>query len=611
MIRQKYQRALAKIAWGYILICFDINFGVNGHAVSILPKWAGFLLIFMALDGVALMERSAAALKPIGLVLTLEAAIGWCAALIGLDWNYPWIQILIILLNLYFQFQLLTNLADIAQRAGSAYGKSLRILRTVLTVILTLTGALELLPDSWLAAIQRYPAIVAAAAVTQAVTALILCITLFCYKKEQTWDLELPAYVERVLASLQRAGHEAFVVGGCVRDSLMGKRPADWDVCTSALPEETTACFGEKETIPTGVKHGTVTVLTDGHPVEVTTYRIDGDYLDGRHPSEVAFTRSLEEDLRRRDFTMNAIAYSPSAGPVDVCGGREDISAGLIRCVGDPRKRFEEDALRILRALRFKAVLGFMLDGETARAVRSCRALLEHISKERIQSELSKLVMGDHADSVLKSYGEVLQVCVPEFRDVSKGVSVEALPRELTVRLAVLFRGGTKGALRALKYDNHTVKQASAIARLLDQRPEPPAERAELLRLLRDEGREAVELYFAAADAIGSGGAGEVSGRNAAFAGASAPSASSASAAAVKGASRGPASLRLQQLLAEDPCYRLDQLAVSGGDLIQMGMNPGPEIGRLLKEMLELVIDGKLENNGGSLFDYAKERGAL
>lgn len=431
-----------------------------------------------------------------------------------------------------------------------------------------------------------------------------------CALAKIAWDLELPAYVERVLASLQRAGHEAFVVGGCVRDSLMGKRPADWDVCTSALPEETTACFGEKETIPTGVKHGTVTVLADGHPVEVTTYRIDGDYLDGRHPSEVAFTRSLEEDLRRRDFTMNAIAYSPSAGPVDVCGGREDIGARLIRCVGDPQKRFEEDALRILRALRFKAVLGFMLDGETARAVRSCRALLEHISKERIQSELSKLVMGDHADSVLKSYGEVLQVCVPEFRDVSKGVSVEALPRELTVRLAVLFRGGTKGALRALKYDNHTVKQASAIARLLDQRPEPPAERAEMLRLLRAEGREAVELYFAAADAIGSG-AGEVSGRNAASAGASAPSASSASAASVKGVSRGPASLRLQQLLAEDPCYRLDQLAVSGGDLIQMGMKPGPEIGRLLKEMLELVIDGKLENNGGSLFDYAKERGAL
>ncbi len=389
--------------------------------------------------------------------------------------------------------------------------------------------------------------------------------------------IELPAYVEQVLAGLERVGHEAFVVGGCVRDSLMGKRPADWDVCTSALPEETTACFGEKNTVPTGVRHGTVTVLMDGHPVEVTTYRIDGAYLDGRHPSEVVFTRSLEEDLRRRDFTINAIAYSPSAGLVDVCGGREDIGAGLIRCVGDPQKRFEEDALRILRALRFQAVLGFTLDDETDRAVRDCRTLLEHISKERIRSELSKLVLGDHADSVLKSCGEVLQVCVPEFPDVSKGVSVEALPRELTVRLAVLFRGRTKEALRTLKYDNHTVNQASAIARLFDRQPEPPEERAELLRLLRDEGRETVELYFAAADAIGNGAA----------------------------------SLRLQQLLAEDPCYRLDQLAVSGGDLVRMGGKPGPEIGRLLQEMLELVIDGKLENNEESLFDYAKERGAL
>ena len=582
MIRQKYQQALAKIAWGYILICFDINFSVNGHAVSILPKWAGFLLIFMALDGVSLMEHSAAALKPIGLVLTLEAAIGWCAVLIGLDWNYPWIALLIVVLHLYFQFQLLTNLADIAQRDGSAYSRRLRILRTVLTVILTLAGALGLLPDSWLAAIQRYPAIVAAAGVAQAVTALILCITLFRYKKEQSWHLELPAYVERVLASLERAGHEAFVVGGCVRDSLMGKDPADWDVCTSALPEETIACFGEKETIPTGIQHGTVTVLMDGHSVEATTYRIDGDYLDGRHPSEVAFTRSLEEDLRRRDFTMNSIAYCPSRGLVDVCGGREDIAAGMIRCVGDPQKRFEEDALRILRALRFKAVLGFMLDGETARAVRSCRTLLEHISKERIQSELSKLVMGDHADSVLRSYGEVLQVCAPAFKGVSKGVSVEALPKDLTVRLAVLFPTRTREALRALKYDSLTVKKADAVARLLADRPGPPTGRIQILRLLQDEGREVTALYFAAADAL----RGNADGC-------------------------GPASRRLQEILAEDPCYDLAQLAISGGDLIRMGMKPGPEIGRLLKEMLDLVIEGKLDNDGGSLFDYAKERGAL
>ncbi len=398
-------------------------------------------------------------------------------------------------------------------------------------------------------------------------------------------NLLLPGYVARLLETLERAGHEAFVVGGCVRDTLMGKEPADWDVCTSALPEETIACFGEQRTILTGMQHGTVTVLTDGKPVEVTTYRVDGDYLDSRHPSKVAFTRSLEEDLKRRDFTMNAIAYSPSAGPVDVSGGRMDIQARVIRCVGDPQKRFEEDALRILRALRFKAVLGFVLDDETARAVRRCRDLLTHISKERISAELSKLVLGDYADSVLKSYNEVLAVCAPEI----KAVSVKALPGDLAVRLAVLFPSGTKAALRALKYDRVTVKKAGAVAKLLEERPVPPVEKTEILYLLKEQGREVGELYFAAAEAVG--------GK-----------------AALDGGS-GYQALRpskiLAEILADDPCYSLEQLAVSGGGLVQMGMAPGSEIGRLLNEMLDLVIEGKLENSSGSLLDYARERGVL
>lgn len=387
-------------------------------------------------------------------------------------------------------------------------------------------------------------------------------------------DLLLPDYVAWLLETLEQAGHEAFVVGGCVRDTLMGKEPADWDVCTSALPEETMACFGEKRTIPTGIQHGTVTVLTDGKPVEVTTYRIDGDYLDSRHPLKVAFTRSLEEDLKRRDFTMNAAAYSPSKGLVDISGGRMDIQAGIIRCVGDPQKRFEEDALRILRALRFKAVLGFTLEGETAKAVRRCRGLLVHISKERISAELSKLVLGDYADSVLCSYHEVLAVCAPGI----KGVSVKALPRDLAVRLAVLFPAGTKQALRALKYDRKTMQKAGAIAALLAERPAPPEKKTEILYLLKEQGREVSELYFAAAAALGAG--------------------------------EGPPQV-LAELLASDPCYSLEQLAVSGGDLVRMGMAPGPEIGRIRNEMLDLVIEGKLENNGGSLLDYARERGAL
>lgn len=580
MTRQFYQSALAKIAWGYIFIYLDINFSVNSHAVSVLPKWAGFLLIFMALDAVALREPSTSVLKPLGLILTGEAAIGWGAALLGLDWDLPWIEILIAVVNLYFQFQLLTNLSDIAMRSGSAYGKRLKTLRTIQTVVLTLISGLAILPEQWMAELQQHPAIVIVAVGVQTVTAIVLVVTMFSYRKEQSWDLNLPGYVEQVLTALERAGHEAYVVGGCVRDTLMGREPADWDVCTSALPEETVACFGEKDTIPTGMKHGTVTVLMDGQPVEVTTYRIDGDYLDSRHPSKVAFTRSLEEDLQRRDFTMNAVAYCPSAGPVDTCGGRSDIAAGLIRCVGDPRKRFEEDALRILRALRFKATLGFMLEGETAKAVRNCRHLLTHISKERIQAELSKLVMGDHADSVLKSYYEVLETCAPGITGEIKGVSVEALPKDLAVRLAVLFPDETREALRALKYDNHTVKKAVAIARLLTERPMPPTDRIEVLRLLRDEGREVTELYYAAAAVLENG------------------SGSSALSC-------------LQEILEEDPCYSVEQLALSGGDLVQLGMKPGPEIGQLLKEMLDLVIEGKLDNNGSSLLDHGKERGVL
>lgn len=394
------------------------------------------------------------------------------------------------------------------------------------------------------------------------------------------WDLPLPGYVGKTLRSLEQAGYEAYVVGGCVRDTLMGKEPDDWDVCTSALPKEIVSCFGARKTIPTGMKHGTVTVLMDGQSVEVTTYRIDGDYLDGRHPSEVAFTRNLSEDLKRRDFTMNAVACCPSAGLVDICGGRADIAAGRIRCVGDPCRRFEEDALRILRALRFKAVLGFTLEEETASAVRSCRGLLKQISKERIQAELSKLVMGDHADSVLGSFHEVLEVCAPGIIDVSKRVSVERLPKDLTVRLAVLFPVETRAALRALKYDNHTVRQADRIARLLADRPAPRTGRKEILCLLRDEGREITRLYFAAAETMMKG----------------------------CGPSGGAA---LKELLQEDPCYSLNQLAVSGGDLIRLGMRPGPAVGQLLDEMLTLVIDGQLENSSGSLLDYVKKRGVL
>ncbi len=386
-------------------------------------------------------------------------------------------------------------------------------------------------------------------------------------KREEQLNSNIPIYVREVLRLLNEAGHEAFIVGGCVRDILMGRQPSDWDVCTSALPSETTVCFGAANTVQTGVKHGTVTVLTEEKPVEITTYRIDGDYRDGRHPEAVVFTPSLAEDLKRRDFTMNAIAYHPQRKLVDLYGSMKDIQCQLIRCVGEPQKRFEEDALRILRALRFRAVLGFKLEMETAKAVRACAPLLTQISKERINAELSKLVLGKEADSVIDGYAEVLQICCPKLVPAS----VKNLPPALSVRLAVLFPADTKKALRELKYDHRTVEQASDIAKLCAEKKAPSGERSAILRLLRQYGEETSFLYYS------------IFGREA----------------------------EVKDAIADGACWSLQQLVVSGGDLIKLGAVPGPAIGSILDEMLELVIEGKLENSSGSLLDYARERVVL
>ena len=206
--------------------------------------------------------------------------------------------------------------------------------------------------------------------------------------------LMLPDAVVKTLRRLRDAGYEAYIVGGCVRDFLRGVAPKDFDMTTSALPEEVHAVFAGERIIDTGIKHGTVTLLADGMPLEITTYRLDGDYLDARHPTSVSFTSSLREDVARRDFTMNAIAYHPDEGFRDYFGGRADIEAGIIRAVGEPCRRFEEDALRILRALRFSSVLDFEIEEETARAARRTAHLLSRIAGERIREELFKLLDG-------------------------------------------------------------------------------------------------------------------------------------------------------------------------------------------------------------------------
>jgi len=227
-------------------------------------------------------------------------------------------------------------------------------------------------------------------------------------------NILIPDYISKVINMLESAGYEAFVVGGCVRDSIIGRTPYDWDVTTSAVPDEMKAVFADMRVIETGIEHGTLTVISDGQNVEITTYRIDGEYLDSRRPENVTFTRSIKEDLARRDFTVNAMAYSESRGLIDFFGGQEDLEKKIIRAVGDPNVRFDEDALRILRALRFAAVLGFEIDADTDSALRKLCYKLEFISAERKYAELTKLICGEYCEDIMKTHNDVLSKIIPE-----------------------------------------------------------------------------------------------------------------------------------------------------------------------------------------------------
>lgn len=234
-------------------------------------------------------------------------------------------------------------------------------------------------------------------------------------------QFSIPENITKIIDMLESAGYEAYIVGGCVRDSLMGIPPHDYDITTSALPEETEQVFAGMRLIKTGLKHGTITVLSAGEPVEITTYRVDGEYLDSRRPESVTFTRNIRDDISRRDFTMNGIAYSPKRGLFDEFGGSEDIKCGVIRAIGDPEKRFREDALRILRGMRFAATLGFEIEEQTAQAMLDNRELLKNISAERVFSELSGLLTGRNSGEnlfrVLNDFREIIAVILPEFRE--------------------------------------------------------------------------------------------------------------------------------------------------------------------------------------------------
>ena len=435
----------------------------------------------------------------------------------------------------------------------------------------------------------------------------------------------IPEYVQKVLVTLEQAGYEAWCVGGCVRDSLLGRYPDDWDVTTSALPEETMAVFAG-HAFPTGLQHGTVTVRSDHRSVEVTTYRVDGAYLDHRRPDSVTFTRSLEEDLQRRDFTVNAMAMGLRGEVKDPFGGQEDLEAGVLRCVGDPDRRFGEDALRILRGLRFAAVLGFAIDSKTSESIHRNRYLLNEIAAERIQIELMKLLCGPFAPRVLREYPEVIGVFWPEILpmvgfdqrnyhhcyDVWEHTlhALEATPQDAVLRCAVLLHDIGKpncftvdeagvghfyghGAvsldfadnmLRRIKCSNEF---RETVVRLVEWHDRMiPVNEKGVRKALRLLGEMDLRRLIAVKRADNFGQAPEFRGRQ-------------------QELDEGEAIM--EQLLKDDACFSLKQMVVNGHDIIRLGIT-GPQIGQTLNALLDEIVNGTLPNEREELLEAARKR---
>ena len=436
----------------------------------------------------------------------------------------------------------------------------------------------------------------------------------------------MPEKARHIVNTIRAAGFEAYVVGGCVRDSILGREPQDWDITTSARPEQVKALF--PRTIDTGLQHGTVTVMQDREGFEVTTYRIDGEYEDSRHPREVTFTPNLEEDLKRRDFTVNAMAYNEEKGLVDIFGGIEDIRAGMIRCVGNPLERFREDALRILRAIRFSAQLGYHIDEITEEGIRQLAPTLGNISSERIQAELVKIMLSAHPDFLRKAYDMgVTKVFLPEFDaameteqrhphhsyTVGEHIlhSLSGVEDDKVLRLTMLFHDIGKpvtlttddqgithfyehatvsaemaeNILRRLKFDNETIGMVSRLVLYHDYGNDVDPDLRILRRAVNKIGEDAFPALFKVkyADIL-----------------------------AQSEYQRQEKLARLEkwqqlygEMLAKKQCVSLKSLAVTGSDLIAAGMSPGKKLGDTLQKLLELVLEDPSCNTKERLLEEA------
>lgn len=420
----------------------------------------------------------------------------------------------------------------------------------------------------------------------------------------------LPENVKKIIETLQESGYEAYAVGGCVRDSVLGRTPQDWDITTSAMPQETKALFDK--TFDTGIEHGTITVLLDHEGYEVTTYRIDGKYEDNRHPKKVTFTRSLKEDLLRRDFTINAMAYNDVDGIVDIFGGMTDLKKGIIRCVGNATARFSEDALRILRGIRFAAQLGFEIDAEAKEAMKKLAPTLQKISAERIQVELVKILISDRPDMLRTAYElGITKQFIPEF-DLLMETGQETPHHMYTVgehtlhalknvrpdrilRLTMLLHDMgkpeyktvdemgqahfkkhaigseriAKDILRRLKFDNDTIRTVSRLVLYHDYRM--PAEAKNVRKAMNKIGEDIFPYYMEVrrADVL----------------------AQSTYLREQKLKNLDDIEALYAQIKEKKQCVSLKELAVSGSDLIAIGIKPGKEIGEILNRLLELVIE--------------------
>ena len=426
-----------------------------------------------------------------------------------------------------------------------------------------------------------------------------------------------------VMDALQKSGYEIYLVGGFVRDSIMGKNADDADFATNATPDEMLSVFKDFRTLTTGLKHGTVTVIINHHPFEITTYRTEKGYSDCRHPDEVAFAEKIEDDLSRRDFTVNSIAYNPSVGYVDPFGGKKDIAKRIIRCVGDPETRFTEDALRILRGLRFSSVLSFSIDEETEKAMFKCKSLLNNISKERVFIELSKMLCGRNIKEVLLKYSEILSVVLPEIKDMKgfeqhnfhhiydvlehTAVVVENAPALPHLRFSALLHDCGKPdcfsldkdgighfyshasisaekaekALLRLKSDNKTKDKVVKLIKLHDA----PIEENEVV-IKKKLSKYGEELFFDLIElkrADTKGLAPEFHSREEHF---------------------DKLESIARKVLSEKPCFTLKSLSINGNDLAELGFE-GAEIGKCLKLLLNEVIENKTENNKEALKNKA------